>query len=135
MDPENKTHVGNMHVNVLKDFDQLRYLVELETNEGRPLSKYQLDGCKFNESNSNWLAKSLTDYIGKFYDFTDLVCPTKKCNFLMRKAQERNSFKVFIPPIFSPGDNVFVRLTLKARVSKKSRLENIFVGEERFIII
>jgi hypothetical protein len=140
--PENISYVGEMNVEILKQFDFLRYIIELESAEGVSVVKYQAEGCTLfnNDPNkktsiNNWLSNAFADYIAKFYDFSYFKCPSKVGKFCCRKSQERSTFNFLLPPIFKKGDNMFGRLTLKAKVSKKSKMENIFVGEERFKFI
>lgn len=138
--PENATHVGEMNVEILKQFDFLRYIIDLQTNEGSSIAKYQTEGCQIfsgkNEAtNFNWVSKAFADYIGQFFDFSNFKCPSKVGKFTVRKLQERPTFNFYLPLFFKKGDNMFARLTLKAKESKNARIENMFVGEERFKFI
>lgn len=135
MGPENTTHVGILNLVILKEFNSLRYVVEVVSSERKTIYKYQINGCDFFKEQTNWLAKAFIDYVKTFYDLRHLKCPSKPIEFVIRKAQPRPKLTILVPPIFNIGDSGYVDLSLKAKALNSRKFENIFFVEEHLKFI
>lgn len=97
-DPENRTHLGRVSLEVMQEIKKFRKRAIVENSERRRFFDLTVDGCNWiSNIKIQFVAEYFKRYIEKSYNLALFKCPVKKGLYILAETREQITSTDILP--------------------------------------